>query len=292
MPDADVRSSDANDPVAVRAPSTPGSGSGSPRNPEVAAKLERFNRRMKLPIVLSAVLPLLIVPGSGGWVGDVIGVVTWLVFVLDFVVQSTYRIRYVRTGFGVFDLAVVVLTAPWYLIPGLGGARFALLLRLARLVRLVIATRGVRRLVERLGRVALVAFGMVFLGSAVAYHAEHPTNPGFATFGDALWWGIVTLTTVGYGDIVPKTSTGRWAGVAIMLTGVAVLGVLAGSMSSFFRLAPPEPGDEASDGTEEADDDQAQTAAGSTEALTHEVAELRRQIADLTAMLTPPETTK
>jgi len=48
------------------------------------------------------------------------------------------------------------------------------------------------------------------IGSLVAYHAEHPVNPEFATVGDALWRGIVTVTTVGYGDIVPKTTTGRW----------------------------------------------------------------------------------
>src|SRR6516162_11002115 len=98
------------------------------------------------------------------------------------------------------------------------------------------ATKGARRLFERLGRVAAVAGGVVVVGSLVAYHAEHPTNPEFATVGDALWWGFVTLTTVGYGDIVPKTPTGRWAGVMIMITGIAVLGTLAGSLSSFFRV--------------------------------------------------------
>ena len=72
--------------------------------------------------------------------------------------------------------------------------------------------------------------------SLVAYYAEHPANPGFATVGDALWWGIVTLTTVGYGDIVPETPAGRFAAVTIMITGVAVLGLLAGSLASFFRL--------------------------------------------------------
>jgi voltage-gated potassium channel len=97
---------------------------------------------------------------------------------------------------------------------------------------------------ERLGRVGLVALGVLVISSAVAYHAEHATNPEFATYGDSLWWGIVTLTTVGYGDIVPKTSLGRWAAVVIMLTGVAVIGVLAGSLASFFRLEPADQEDE------------------------------------------------
>ena len=82
----------------------------------------------------------------------------------------------------------------------------------------------------------MIAAGILTLCSLSAYGAEHATNPGFATIGDAFWWGIVTLTTVGYGDIVPKTSAGRFFGVAIMLTGVAVLGVLAGSLASLFGL--------------------------------------------------------
>ena len=97
---------------------------------------------------------------------------------------------------------------------------------------------------ERLGRVGLVALSVLVISSAVAYHAEHATNPGFATYGDSLWWGIVTMTTVGYGDIVPKTTLGRWAAVMIMLTGVAVIGVLAGSLASFFRLEPADQKDE------------------------------------------------
>src|SRR5215472_12022039 len=191
---------------------------------------------MEVPIFVSAVLPLVIIPSANGWVGVVVGVVTWLVFLVDYVVHTRHLERYGGTRLGRFDLFVVVATAPWFLIPGARAGQFVVVLRLARLARLVMATRGARRLFDRLGRVAAVAFGVVVVGSLVAYHAEHPTNPGFATVGDALWWGIVTLTTVGYGDIVPKTSTGRWAAVVIMLTGVAVLGLLAGSLASFFRL--------------------------------------------------------
>jgi voltage-gated potassium channel len=259
---------------------------GQPRSERDAAFIARYNTWMQLPIVVSAILPLVIVPQSNGWVGAVVGVGTWLVFLFDYVVHTRRLERYGHTRVGRFDLFVVVATAPWFLIPGAQAVQFAALLRLARLARLVMATKGARRLFERLGRVAGVAGGVVVIGSLVAYHAEHPTNPGFATIGDALWWGIVTLTTVGYGDIVPKTTTGRWAAVVIMLTGIAVLGVLAGSLASFFRLdngtPSPEPPAESPTG------ESAGSAAphdAALQALTTEVSALRQQVEALTARL-------
>ncbi len=159
------------------------------------------------------------------------------------------------------------------------------LLRLARLARVLMVSRGAKRLFERLGRVVAVALGVVFVGAAIAYHAEHPTNAEFATFGDALWWGIVTLTTVGYGDIVPKTPAGRWAGVMIMVTGIAVVGLLAGSLASFFRLDGPETGDgsELEPGTapEPAPADEGEA----YQALVREMAQLREHMARLSEQL-------
>jgi voltage-gated potassium channel len=246
---------------------------------------------MQLPIIVSAILPLIVAPETNGWVGVVVGVTTWLVFLVDYVVQARHREHYGRTRLGLFDLFVVLATAPWFLIPGAHEGRFVVLLRLARLARLAMASRGSRRLFERLGRVVAVAVGILVTASLVAYYAEKPVNPEFATVGDALWWGIVTLTTVGYGDIVPKTPTGRLAGVAIMLTGIAVLGVLAGSLSSFFRLgdngkangAPPDqPANPAAAGSDTA-----------LAALTAEVSALRQQVEALTRRLTgaPPDPT-
>jgi voltage-gated potassium channel len=266
-------------------------GLGQPRSEADAAFLKRFDAWMQLPIIVSAILPLIVAPETNGWVGVVVGVTTWLVFLVDYVVQARHREHYGRTRLGLFDLFVVLATAPWFLIPGAHEGRFVVLLRLARLARLAMASRGSRRLFERLGRVVAVAVGILVTASLVAYYAEKPVNPEFATVGDALWWGIVTLTTVGYGDIVPKTPTGRLAGVAIMLTGIAVLGVLAGSLSSFFRLgdngkangAPPDqPANPA-------------TAASDTAlaALTAEVSALRQQVEALTRRLTgaPPDPT-
>jgi voltage-gated potassium channel len=268
------------------APEVPGTEHrlGQPRSERDAAFLGRFNTWMQLPIVVSAILPLVIVPESNGWVGTVVGVVTWLVFLLDYVVQARHLERYGHTRLGRFDLFVVIATAPWFLLPGAQATQFAVLLRLARLARLVMATRGARRLFERLGRVVGVAAGVVVLGSLVAYHAEHPTNPGFATVGDSLWWGIVTLTTVGYGDIVPKTPTGRWAAVTIMITGVAVLGVLAGSLASFFRLDNGTSSAESPTG--EPTDNTAPPQDAALRALATEVSALRQQVETLTAQLT------
>jgi voltage-gated potassium channel len=251
---------------------------GQPRSDADAAALARFNARMALPIVLAAVLPLFLLPdGNRQGVDTVVNIAAWIVFVVDFVVHERRLRHYLQTWLGKFDLTVVVLTAPWFLILP-SESRFVMLIRLARVARVVMATRGAHRLFQRLGRVALVAVTVVFLGAAVAYRAEHPTNPEFATYGDSLWWATVTLTTVGYGDIVPETTSGRIVGVMVMVTGVAVLGLLAGSLASFFRLDPstgapvsPSNGDDA--------------APGAPGDLGHEVEALREQVALLSRIV-------
>lgn len=211
-----------------------------PRNADDAAFLTRYESWSRWFIAAAALVPLLVPPKSGRELSTAVGIVSWLIFLGDYIVQSRSRIRYLKSRTGAFDLVIVVLTSPWYMLPGVNGGGLIVLLRLARLLRIILVARGARRLIERLGRAALVAAIVVMLCSWVAYRVEQPVNPQFATYGDALWWGYVTLTTVGYGDIVPITLEGRLSGVAIMTVGIGLLGVLAGTLSSFFKLTPSQ----------------------------------------------------
>jgi voltage-gated potassium channel len=209
----------------------------SPLTPGQIDARARWQAHWSLPILLAAFIPLFVTDPKTHWVALVVGLGSWLVFVADLIVQIRIDRQYLRRRDGKIDVVIVLLTFPYYLLPGAQGASALLLLaRLGRVVRVLLATKGLRRLAQRLGKVALSAAIVVGICSLAAYQAEHPVNKEFATIGDALWWGVVTLTTVGYGDVVPITRAGRFAGIAIMFTGVAVLGVLAGSLASLFEV--------------------------------------------------------
>ena len=94
---------------------------GQPRTERDAAFLERFDSAIRLPLIISAILPLIVVPEQGNWVSVVIGVVTWLVFLVDYVVHERHLQHFGRTAFGRFDLVIVIATAPWFLLPGAHG---------------------------------------------------------------------------------------------------------------------------------------------------------------------------
>jgi voltage-gated potassium channel len=134
------------------------------------------------------------------------------------------------------------------------GANWVSLFRLARLSRLTRITRlmgGQARkaliddVLKNRGQYAafitvLSAFIVLVTASILVLEFESFAPPGEAnitTGGDALWWGIVTITTVGYGDKYPVTALGRLTGVFVMFAGVGIIGALASILASL--LVPP-----------------------------------------------------
>ncbi len=249
------------------------------RSEESLQKLADFEERTRVPLVLSAILPIVVAfsqATTDSGISIAVSIVAWIVFVVDLVVHMRYIRHYLRTGTGIFDLVVVILTAPWFLIPGFEGTQFLQLARLARLLRVIAVTPSAKLIAQRLGKVGIVVGAMLLFCSWAAYNAEHTTNTGFATYGDALWWGIVTLTTVGYGDIVPNTTKGRVAGVFLMITAIATLGIISGTLAGFF--APSDTDDDAS----------ATAVEGTNTQIISQLTSLRDQLAALEAKLPPP----
>jgi voltage-gated potassium channel len=139
--------------------------------------------------------------------------------------------------------------ANWYELPGMvpilpgmqgyGAVRLFRLLRILRILRLVGALRRFDRFERafdryvggsKIGYVLLLATTVVFACATAAWLLEPET---FTRFQDALWWAIVTATTVGYGDFFPRSGAGRLVGVVLMLLGVALIGAFAGTLSGF-----------------------------------------------------------
>ena len=137
-------------------------------------------------------------------------------------------------------------------IPSVGVLQLGALLRLARLSRLARIRKlmgGKNRkaivddVLENRGQYAtfitLLAAGIVLSTASLIILQVESRSPdaNIKTGGEALWWGMVTITTVGYGDYYPVTALGRIVGVSVMFAGVGIIGALASILASI--LVPP-----------------------------------------------------
>lgn len=154
--------------------------------------------------------------------------------------QTEHVLSYAVSGRGLVD-AVAAAAVPVALLFG-SDPRSAWLLGVFWMFKVVPGVRGLRQLrrvlVLESGPLlsVLVIFLMVlFLGAVAEYFLERDVQP--ATFGSvpaALWWAVVTLTTVGYGDVVPITLFGRLVASFVMICGLGVFGLWAGILATGF----------------------------------------------------------
>ena len=150
------------------------------------------------------------------------------------------RLRYARTPLALIDLLAIL---PFYL--SFLVAIDLRVLRVLRLVRLFKLTRysasmnlllsALRQEASAIAAALFVLLLLLVIASSLAYLAEHEAQPAaFGTIPHAMWWAIVTLTTVGYGDVVPITPWGKVVGGLIGIIGIGMVAMPAGLLASGF----------------------------------------------------------
>lgn len=163
--------------------------------------------------------------------GSTLTALSWLLtllylpFVLDYVVRlylAEDRLRWFFTH--PLDLAVVTL-------PFLQPLRFLRLIALVRIMQRAFgdAVRG-----RVIGFTVFGALLLIYVAALAELHTErYAPGSHITNFGDALWWAVTTLSTVGYGDYVPVTTTGRFIAALLMIGGISLIGVVTATVATW-----------------------------------------------------------
>lgn len=201
----------------------------------VNPRLDRWHDRTDEPLIGAAILflaayawPILNpdLPAALNTACLAVNITVWAIFAVDLAVRlslAEHRWRYLRSNW----LDVIALALP--------------MLRPLRVLRAVLALSllGRRSGTFARGRIVASVIGAVAVVGLVASLAvldaeRHNPHANITTFGDAAWWALSTITTVGYGDRYPTTGQGRTVAAALMVTGIALLGVVTAAMASWF----------------------------------------------------------
>lgn len=209
---------------------------GWERPPRGGHTAETVRQWFRLPVLAAAfaVIPIIWVEETTGnpqllIVAMVANWVIWGVFVGEYAVLAVTDRRWWRTREAWLNLAIVVVSFP-LLGAAFATARLLRLLRLLRLGRVVAAVTKVGVVFHRRGFThAMALFGIIALVAAGAFAVFEGQS-----LVDGLWWTMVTLTTVGYGDLSPATAGGRVVAVALMLTSIGIVSVVTANIAAYF----------------------------------------------------------
>lgn len=169
-----------------------------------------------------------------------------VVFTIEYllrIILSEKKLGYIFSFYGIIDLLSIL---PFYLtatvsLQALKMLRLLRLLRILKLVRYNAALARISKAVylvkEELTLFSIVTVMLLYLSAMGIYHFEHAAQPeNFRSIFDSLWWSVVTLTTVGYGDIYPITDGGRIFTFFMLMIGLGIVaiptGIIASALSS------------------------------------------------------------
>ncbi|MEA2527739.1 MAG: voltage-gated potassium channel [Thermomicrobiales bacterium] len=213
------------------------------RRTEWLARLEAWTAWPLTALALT-LIPLLVAPyvlslsSSTVEMLDGIDYAIWGIFAADLLVKlfiAPNRLSYLRAHW--FDAVLVLLP----MLRPFRVARSVRALRLLRASRAIVAAVRVliigRTILVRRGLhyVLLAALAVITLGGSlgVVFERDAP-DASIKSLPDGLWWAVTTVTTVGYGDMFPRTAAGRGVGVILMLLGISLFGILTANLAAFF----------------------------------------------------------
>jgi voltage-gated potassium channel len=198
-----------------------------------SALFERVERATEVPMLLLSLVFLIAVGApevlelSESWLVTLDGItwVVWGAFAFELVVKVYLAPD--RRGYLIAHWMDVVTV----LVPFLRPLRLLRLLAIG--IRFWTEARTVlrERTLEFIGTASLLTVGVT---AGLVYLAERGGDGPIQNFPDALWWAAATITTVGYGDVYPKTAAGRGVAVFLMLVGISLFGVLTARVAAFF----------------------------------------------------------
>ncbi len=171
------------------------------------------------------------------------------VFTIIFTIEYILRLysvqkpgKYATSFFGVVDLLAIL---PTYLSLFITGSQHLIIIRALRLIRVfrifkmghflregTVILASLRRSRAKITVFMTFVLLMILIFGSLMYVIEGANNPGFSNIPRSVYWAIVTLTTVGYGDITPVTPLGQFLSAALMITGYAVIAVPTGIVSA------------------------------------------------------------
>lgn len=193
--------------------------------------LDRWQRSTEWPLIAISVLFLaaysvqVLMSGPAADVAEWFLIATWGLFLIDYLVSFALAPRKVRWFFrNLHMLAIVIL-------PVLRPLR---ILRLVTLIGVLQRVAG-DALRGRVVTYVIASSGMlVYVGALAMFDAEKGSpDASIQSFGDALWWAVVSITTVGYGDLTPTTTMGRLIAAGLMIGGIALLGIVTATLASW-----------------------------------------------------------
>ena len=218
--------------------------------------IDRWETFVDVPLLVLALasIPLIVLEDTGhGAVAQGATIANWVIwasFFVDLTVRvwlvGHNRMRYLVVHW--YDVGIVVLSVLPYLLP-LRILRSARALRVLRAARVIVyATRSWHTVVRLWGglvgkTLVVVIPAIVAAGAGGVWIVEKDGNGAIDSYGDAAWWAITTVTTVGYGDIAPVTVEGRLIAAVLMVTGIAAFGVVTANIASAMTTKRDTPKD-------------------------------------------------